>query len=1163
MAKVLGFTIEIQGQQKVIDTTNQLKEALKQIKDELGKTVDAKDYEKLAKEAAKLTTELNNVNKQQREYNKELQNSKNAAGSYNALNAELVKLRQSYKALSEAERNGVAGRDALTRIGQLDRQLKGIDAGMGNFQRNVGNYPQTILGGISNLVPAFGRINNVINDIGNAAGKTGKIIAGAFGIAGILVATSQQLYAVNSQIDETQADVRKTAGLTEMQVNDLTESLKELTTKTTLDDLLKIGAALGQLGIEVSSQTISAIDTLNVALGGELANSAEDVATIIGQLRNLFTDIQTVNVADDYLKIGNALNNLGAKGTATADVVADIASRFAGTARALNVTTGEILGLSAAMQQSSISAERAGSGIKLVFSELAKNPEVFSRKLNLPLKEFSQLVEKDLTNGFITVVKRLQELTGGGGRMIQMLDDLGIKGQAEQEVFLKLGQNIDSVRGIIDDTNEALKTNSGILEENAIKQDTLAASWSRVMKTFTDAGTNEGVKNALKDLAWLVDNLLGGIGKVYDFFNILPELKAMFGSGDGLTTAQLNAQSAAKRKRKEEEEAARLKKEQEKAAAVAKETPSERAARLKAERLAAETPEQKREREKREREAIANAKKLQQEKERLQKDANDSIKKSEDEFQKEILALTKQIENARIQIVEDSYKRELAAIEKSMQDKIDAYNKEQEDRLKINDETEAKIIAAFGANSKELTDFRKQTAEEQTSFIQRRQELDLLLFEEQNRLIAELDKKYAEKAKSDREKAFNERLQQTNEYFDNENKLSEAKSNEAIAILQNASNDEQDAVEDNEKAKIAIRRKYDNLIREEQLKQLEAELAAEEARKFAIEKAYESSGVNLQGGAPTQDAVSAIAEIQKKISALRKKGVKDNEKINKDEASADKKAMDEKTKKAIDAMNTIKDFASTVGDFIDELNKRQIARMEEQITAHQDKLSQLQEEMSNTTGAQRVELQRQIDNEKAALAASTQQKAEAEKQAAKEHQKIALIQTIINTAMAVMNAYASPPFGLAKAILAGVAGAAQIGIIAAQAFADGGKVLSGEKIRNKPNIRMRNGDNVLATVRAGEVILNERQQARLGGAATFRRIGVPGFATGGVTGDPLPRPAQSFLDNAIQTTATNNDLMKLVQAIDARFDRLQVHVVGEDVANELTNQARAKKAAVI
>lgn len=273
--------------------------------------------------------------------------------------------------------------------------------------------------------------------------------------------------------------------------------------------------------------------------------------------------------------------------------------------------------------------------------------------------------------------------------------------------------------------------------------------------------------------------------------------------------------------------------------------------------------------------------------------------------------------------------------------------------------------------------------------------------------------------------------------------------------------------------------------------------------------------------------------------------------------------MDEKVKNAVAAMQVIQDFASQVGSFIDELNQRQIARMEEQITAHQDKLSQLQEEMTNTTGAQRVELQRQIDNEKAALAASTQQKADAEKEAAKTRQKFAIIQTIINTAMAVMNSWANSKFPVAAAIAAGIAGAAQIGIIAAQAFADGGKVLSGEKIRNKPNIRMRNGDNVLATVRTGEVILNERQQARLGGAKTFRRIGVPGFASGGMVGDVLPRPTEDFLQNATQSIQTNNEIKALVKAMDARFDRLQVHVVGEDVANELTNQARAKKAAVI
>jgi hypothetical protein len=70
-------------------------------------------------------------------------------------------------------------------------------------------------------------------------------------------------------------------------------------------------------------------------------------------------------------------------------------------------------------------------------------------------------------------------------------------------------------------------------------------------------------------------------------------------------------------------------------------------------------------------------------------------------------------------------------------------------------------------------------------------------------------------------------------------------------------------------------------------------------------------------------------------------------------------------------------------------------------------------------------------------------------------------------------------------------------INSAKAFAVGG--VTGTRINSSHGraIRRSNGDNLLATVRTGEVILNERQQAALGGDATFRRIGVPGFAGGG------------------------------------------------------------------
>lgn len=106
-------------------------------------------------------------------------------------------------------------------------------------------------------------------------------------------------------------------------------------------------------------------------------------------------------------------------------------------------------------------------------------------------------------------------------------------------------------------------------------------------------------------------------------------------------------------------------------------------------------------------------------------------------------------------------------------------------------------------------------------------------------------------------------------------------------------------------------------------------------------------------------------------------------------------------------------------------------------------------------------------------------------------------------------------------------------------FADGGIVRSGFGLP----ITRSNGDNVLATVKTGEVILNQRQQSALGGASTFRSIGVPGFAEGGVVGFP-----SSVVDNS---TSSPFDLTRLEQTIAS----LKVRVAVEDINDGQKNYA--------
>jgi hypothetical protein len=93
-------------------------------------------------------------------------------------------------------------------------------------------------------------------------------------------------------------------------------------------------------------------------------------------------------------------------------------------------------------------------------------------------------------------------------------------------------------------------------------------------------------------------------------------------------------------------------------------------------------------------------------------------------------------------------------------------------------------------------------------------------------------------------------------------------------------------------------------------------------------------------------------------------------------------------------------------------------------------------------------------------------------------------------------------------------------------FAGGGKVLSSQYIGNGDGIPISrsNGDNLLATVKTGEVILNEEQQAALGGSQVFTKLGLKGFANGGFTGSiPVANSSEKYFEeliNAVRTTKT-------------------------------------------
>lgn len=145
-------TLEIKGIEQVATTMKELKKQIADYRDELvalgqieDKTEEQREeeirvIEKLRK-ATKLLSDVTNAHKvTEQNLNKAIDLN---ISSYNELQAEMSRLKKMYKDMSAAERDSEFGKETLQTISALDVKLKELDAGMGQYQRNVGNYGMT------------------------------------------------------------------------------------------------------------------------------------------------------------------------------------------------------------------------------------------------------------------------------------------------------------------------------------------------------------------------------------------------------------------------------------------------------------------------------------------------------------------------------------------------------------------------------------------------------------------------------------------------------------------------------------------------------------------------------------------------------------------------------------------------------------------------------------------------------------------------------------------------------------------------------------------------------------------------------------------------------------------------------------------------------------
>ena len=376
-----------------------------------------------------------------------------------------------------------------------------------------------------------------------------------------------------------------------------------------------------------------------------------------------------------------------------------------------------------------------------------------------------------------------------------------------------------------------------------------------------------------------------------------------------------------------------------------------------------------------------------------------------------------------------------------------------------------------------------------------------------------------------------------------------------------------------------LEKALENTIGEAAQRKVIAAIAAVEARlqqqvqnierlRLEGERAADSGLRAALPGVATRDLtdieLKSTKDIEKKKTEAIFEQVKKRADIRRNEIEDERKEQLARRVKLIEQIQSYTESAiQLLSAFSARRQELENRRFEEEISKTEANIQQLESKAQQASGIRARILQKQIQQQQELLKKQQQEAEIAQKKQAKAEKKIAIAQSIIQGTLAVLralNTFPGPPATIPVAIATGVFAAAQTATIVAQPLATGGIVgISGRRVNDRQNMTSRaNGDNVLATVRRGEVVLNERQQSALGGARTFRAIGVPGFANGGAIGAPNIAAIRSASGTGEDITGLLTRLDAKTDAINARIDRLKAFVVTEEIARDMQEATNLK-----
>ncbi|SDM41025.1 phage tail tape measure protein [Pedobacter antarcticus] len=333
--------------------------------------------------------------------------------------------------------------------------------------------------------------------------KLGQLAVGYLGFD-FITDKFQNIILNNAKLSDSLADVRKTTGLSEEAVRRLYTELGKINTRSSREELTGLAVVAGKLGVAGERDILGfvrAADKIKVALGEDLGD-AEAAVNSLGKLVDLFKIKDVFGLEDSLIKVGSAINAVGAAGTAKESYMVEFTNRLGGIAPQANMSIQSILGLAATMDELGQPLEASATAIGQFIVGLGKDIPGFARIAGLSVKDFTKILKTDGNQALLEVLKNLQSTGMGVAGLAEKMGLVGEEGARAVSALGALSNNLDKLVTKQKLANEEFALGTSLQQEFDVKMASLAATTDLLVKEFDALATNPVIMDFLKNMVF-------------------------------------------------------------------------------------------------------------------------------------------------------------------------------------------------------------------------------------------------------------------------------------------------------------------------------------------------------------------------------------------------------------------------------------------------------------------------------------------------------------------------------------------------------------------------------------------------------------------------------------------------------------------------------------